>query len=166
MPGKRRAAVPPDPAAEARQQGLLRVRKHPLFQPLAGRAIWNADKDGNRCPPEGWAVVTSADGIHLNGRRRGEPEEWAWVAAHCLLHLGFEHLAERHLTGWQAATGIPPKAAFGAKWNTAACLEVNQFLSHLKIGHPPDGFAEDGPGDLLWTGLPAWTRLEPAGELA
>ncbi|HEX8006232.1 MAG TPA: hypothetical protein VF482_07375, partial [Trebonia sp.] len=163
MPGRRRATAHPDPAAEAREQGLRLVRAHPLFERLDTRTRWHTVPDRNRCPQADWAVVTSDGWIHLHPRRRGEPEEWAWVAAHCLLHLGFEHVAEHHLAGWQAATGIPPKAAFGAKWNTAACLEVNQFLTHLKVGRPPDGFSDDGPGcDLHWTGRPPAARFNRA----
>jgi predicted metal-dependent peptidase len=72
------------------------------------------------------------------------------VAAHCLLHLGFDHLAEHRLAGWQAAVGVPtagpkPRArGFDISWNLAACLTVNRFLAHLKIGRPPGELC--GPG--------------------
>jgi hypothetical protein len=96
-----------DPATENRQRGLAIIEQHPLFAPLADRAHFLAVVDDDRCPPGGWAVVTSLGTVCLHPRRRGEPEEWAWVAAHCLLHLGFGHLAEHHLAGWRAATGVP-----------------------------------------------------------
>ena len=88
-------------------------------------------------------MVTSLGHIYLHPRRRGEPEEWAWVAAHCLLHLGFGHLAQHRLAGWRAATGLPSGGASGARfdvaWNLAACVTVDRFLAHLKIGRPPEG---------------------------
>jgi predicted metal-dependent peptidase len=153
VPGKarqpRRQAARKDPAAQRRELGLDLVRRHPLFAPLASRVIWHAGQDDELCPPDGWAVVTSLGHVFLNSRRRGEPEEWAWVAAHCLLHLGFDHLAQHRLAGWRAATGIPSAgrsgAGFDAAWNLAACVAVNRFLSHLKVGRPPEGLG--GPTD-------------------
>src|SRR5580658_3063373 len=149
MPAKgrqpRRPRVRTDPASENRKHGLDLIRRHPLFAPLAYRAVWSASQDDDQCPPGGWAMATSLGYVYLNPRRRGEPEEWAWVAAHCLLHLGFDHLAEQHLAGWRAATGLPSRvavrsgAAFDAAWNLAACVTVNRFLSHLKVGRPPEG---------------------------
>jgi predicted metal-dependent peptidase len=148
MPAKgrqpRRPRVRADPATENRKHGLDLIRRHPLFAPLAYRAVWSASQDDDQCPPGGWAMATSLGYVYLNPRRRGEPEEWAWVAAHCLLHLGFDHLAEQHLAGWRAATGLPSGSAarsgagFDAAWNLAACVTVNRFLSHLKVGRPPE----------------------------
>ena len=96
MPGKgrqpRRPGARADPAAENRKRGLGLIQRHPLFAPLAHRAFWHAGQDDDRCPPDGWAVVTSLGYVYLHPRRRGAPEEWASVAAPCLLHLGFEHL--------------------------------------------------------------------------
>jgi predicted metal-dependent peptidase len=152
VPGRggqpRRPGARTDPAAENRQRGLGLIHRHPLFAPLADGAVWYA-RDEHRCPPDGWAVVTSLGDVFLHPRRRGEPEEWAWVAAHCLLHLGFDHLAQHRLAGWRAATGLPSArdsgAGFDAAWNLAACVTVNRFLSHLKIGRPPEGFG--GPSE-------------------
>lgn len=166
MAGKRRPQAVPDLAAEARDKGLSQVKSHPLFAPLYGKVTYNADKDGNRCPAHAWAVVTSTGYIHLNGRRRGDPQEWAWTVAHCLLHFGFEHVTERHLGGWSAASGIPERPAFGAAWNADACREANQFLAQLKIGRPPADWDDDSPGgDLLWTGPPPpGTSWNPAPD--
>jgi predicted metal-dependent peptidase len=164
MPAKgrqpRRPRARSDPATENRRHGLDLIRRHPLFAPLAYRAVWNASQDDDRCPPGGWAVATSLGYVYFNPRRRGEPEEWAWVAAHCLLHLGFDHLAEHHLTGWRAATGLPSGstarsgaarsgAGFDAAWNLAACVTVNRFLSHLKVGRPPEGLGGPTSHDHL-----------------
>ncbi len=154
MPGKarqpRRPPARSDPWAQNRQRGVNLVRHHPLFAPLADGAVWRADTDDDLCPSDGWAVVTSRGYVVLNPRRRGEPEEWSWVAAHCLLHLGFGHLAQHRLAGWRAATGLPSGGrvradGFDAAWNLAACVTVNRFLSHLKVGRPPEGLG--GPTD-------------------
>jgi hypothetical protein len=115
------------------------VRRHPLFAPLAARTRWAQTRVDSDCPAAGWAVVTSGGVVHLHPTRRGEPEEWAWVAAHALLHLGFEHLADRHRRGWGAASGAVAGAGFDRPWNVAACLAVNRFLAHLKIGRSPSG---------------------------
>jgi hypothetical protein len=145
-----------DPATENRQRGLAIIEQHPLFAPLAHRADFHAIIDDDRWPPGGWAVVTSLGDVYLHPRRRGEPEEWAWVAAHCLLHLGFGHLAQHHLAGWRAATGMPSGRNSGARfevaWNLTACVEVDRFLSHLKVGRSPEGL---GAGDLHWEGVPS-----------
>jgi predicted metal-dependent peptidase len=142
-PPRRPGAARADRAAENRKHGLELIRWHPLFAPLADRATWHAGADDDWCPADGWAVVTSLGDVYLHPRRRGEPEEWAWVAAHCLLHLGFGHLEERRRAGWSAAAGLPSGrvrgAGFDAAWNLAACVTVNRFLSHLKIGRPPEG---------------------------
>ena len=153
MPGRsRQPRARTDLAAENRKRGLALIRWHPLFASLAASAVWRDGQDGQaevQCPPGGWAVVTSLGHVYLHRRRRGEPEEWAWVAAHCLLHLGFDHLAQQRLAGWSAAAGLPPGArwarsgaGFDAAWNLAACATVNRFLVHLKVGRPPEGLGE------------------------
>jgi hypothetical protein len=154
MPGQRRYPGPRrlDPAAEARVRGLELVQKHALFAPLAGRVSWraeDADAVSGGCPASGWAVVSSTGTVTLHPRRRGTPEEWAWVAAHCLTHLGFGHLDPRRLPGWTAAR-LPPRGAdFDPAWNLAACLTVNRFLAHLKLGRPPDGIGQPARYDHL-----------------
>lgn len=71
------------------------------------------------------------------------PEAIARDEPYVLLHLGFDHLAEHRLAGWNAAAGLPSgrnsRARFDAAWNLAACVTVNRFLAHLKIGRPPAG---------------------------
>jgi predicted metal-dependent peptidase len=128
-----------DPATRARHSGLELVRRHPLFAPLASRVVWRQTSQDSDCPAAGWAMVTSGGHVHLHPSRRGEPQEWAWVLAHALLHLGFEHLADRHRRGWTAAAGGASGAGFDRAWNVAACLAVNRFLDHLKVGRPPAG---------------------------
>jgi predicted metal-dependent peptidase len=150
MPPKgRRARARTDPATENRNRGLAVIEDHPLFAPLAHRASFHAMANDDQCPDGGWAVVNSLGEVYLHPRRRGEPLEWAWVAAHCLLHLGFDHLTENRRAGWSAAAGLPAgrdsRAGFDAAWNLAACVTANRFLAHLKIGRPPEGLG--GPAD-------------------
>jgi predicted metal-dependent peptidase len=167
----RRSKARTDPASENRKRGLAIIEQHPLFAPLEHRADWIAIADG-RCPDGGWAVVTSVGEIHLHPRRRAEPEEWAWVAAHCLLHLGFDHLAQHRLTGWSAAAGLPlgrsTPVRFDAAWNLAACVTVNRFLAHLKIGRPPEGLGGPTEHDHLAGGAngegPFAERLRSLGN--
>jgi predicted metal-dependent peptidase len=167
----RRSKARTDPASENRKRGLDIIHRHPLFAPLGNRADWIAIDTG-RCPDGGWAVVTSLGEIYLHPRRRAEPEEWAWVAAHCLLHLGFDHLAQHRLTGWSAAAGLPlgrsTPVRFDAAWNLAACVTVNRFLAHLKIGRPPEGLGGPTEHDHLAGGAngegPFAERLRSLGN--
>jgi len=122
------------------------LREHPLLGPAARRATWVTDAEGNRCPPDGWAVVVGAGpragAVHLHPSRRATAPEWTWAGAHALLHLAFEHADERHLSGWSAAAGLPAGragAGFARPWPVAACLAVNRFLARLRIGSPPPG---------------------------
>jgi predicted metal-dependent peptidase len=155
VPGKGRRSARPDPAAAGRRNGLLLIRRHPLLARLMTGVHWVDGKDRSLCPPSGWAVVTSAGAVHLNPGRQAEPDEWAWVGAHCLLHLGFGHLAARRRAGWSAAAGVPRDAGFDAPWNLAACLAVNRFLSQLKVGRPPAGVGEPTAFDHLVTAMGA-----------
>lgn len=150
-----RAGAKLDPVTEARHQGVAQIRRHPLFAPLAGDSCWLDPRDGGRCPASGWAVVTSTGFVHLNPTRSGTPDEWSWVMAHALLHLGFGHLAPRHRARWSAASGAAASAGFDHPWNLAACLAVNQFLAHLKIGRPPEGLAAPTAFDHLVTSMGA-----------
>lgn len=79
-------------------------------------------QEGNLCPADGWAIVTSSGTIHVHPTRRAEPDEWLYVLAHCLLHLGFGH--------FQAHDN--PLA-----WNIAGDLVITRFLSDLRLGRPP-----------------------------
>lgn len=143
----RRPHGQPDPAAEQLTQGTLLVRRHPLFAPLAGRT--RVAEATDRVPTGGWAVISSTGVLYLNQQRREEPDEWAWVIAHCLLHLGFDHLAERHRARWTAVAGAAGDAGFDPAWNAAACMAVNRFLAHLKVGRPPADLGAPTPYDHL-----------------
>ena len=137
MATRRRPSAGQNPAAEARDTGSKTLAQHPLFAPLHRAAQITARPENNPCPPNGWAVVSRTGQIHLNPRRRGTPQEWTWVIAHCLLHLGFDHLESTNSPGYER------------EWNAAACLAVNAFLRQIKVGRPPEGLGAQTPWDHL-----------------
>jgi len=118
--GKQRRGVV-DVAAESFNSGLAILRQHPLFAPLLLHAHV-IRHEGNACPDEGWAIVTSTGDIHVHPTRRGAPDVWVHVLAHCLLHLGFGHFQAN-------------KRA--REWNTACDCVITRFLADLKLGRPP-----------------------------
>lgn len=123
MPRKRQKPAELDPATAAFAEGVRRIARHPMFSPLEDR-VSIVREDGNRCPPDGWAVVLSNGRLHTHPRRRATPEEWEYVLAHCLLHLAFEHVRDREKQGL---------------WNLACDLVVGYFLKDLKLGRRPEG---------------------------
>jgi len=112
-----------DPTTAAFNKAVDRMSSHPMFAPIFRHVSVVRREDGNRCPPDGWAVVRSSGSIHVHPRRRAEPEEWEHVLAHCLLHLGFGHLREHDKP---------------ILWNVACDLMVAGFLADLKIGRRPE----------------------------
>jgi predicted metal-dependent peptidase len=120
----RSPAAKTDPATKAYREGVRAVSRHPIFQSLECRANL-IRADGNLCPQDGWAVVTTNGYVHVHPRRRAEPEEWTYVHVHCLLHLGFDHFRERE----------NPLA-----WNAACDVFIARFLAELKIGRPPEEY--------------------------
>ncbi|WP_224280020.1 hypothetical protein [Streptomyces sp. LS1784] len=124
----------PDPGAEAFAEGLRLLRRNPALAAL--RADICRTEDCTTAPPDGWAVADSNGTLHVNPRRRAEPEEWAWVLAHCLLHLGFGHLPGARGTRTQ------PDAHQAA----ARCAVVNRFLATFPVGRAPVALPQEYPG--------------------
>jgi len=127
----RKKSSHPGPAEEAFNEGRDMVFRHPLFRPFGDYADLLRSKE-NSCGEKDWAVVSWAGRIHIHPTRRGTPAQWAWVIAHCLLHLGLDHFQEH----------ADPRA-----WNLACDEVVASFLSSLKLGTRPEGYAgppEDG----------------------
>ena len=50
---------------------------------------------------------------------------------------------------WPPRPGGMSGARFDEAWNLAACVAVNRFLSHLKIGRPPEGLGGPTSHDHL-----------------
>ncbi len=110
-----------DPAAEAFHTALSLLNDIPILGPLYSQVVV-LRHEGGKCPPQGWAVVTSNGEIHVHLARRAEPEEWVYIAAHCLLHLGFGHFREQDDY---------------FLWNLACDVYLDDFLSMIKIGRAP-----------------------------
>jgi predicted metal-dependent peptidase len=106
------------------QRGYQTLYRHPMFSELFGSANI-VRKEGNRCPSQAWAVVTSSGIIHVHPTRLGTEKEWVYVLAHCLLHLGFGHFQER--------TNFP-------EWNAACNVFIAKFLNDLKLGSAPEEY--------------------------
>lgn len=121
--GRGKRAQQPDPATENFERGCAMVGSSPLLSPLWAHVQINR-KPGNRCPADGWAVVSNNGVIYAHPTRRGDPYEWAYVLAHCLLHLGFGHFDTRLLS---------------REWNDACDWFLLGFQRQLKVGDaPPD----------------------------
>ena len=99
--------------------GGLQLRQHPMFQPLHHHVYFHRDE---RCPRDGWAVVTNNGSILFSLRYDAIPAEWTYVIAHCLLHLGMGHFQEKE---------------HPHEWNVACDLVVARFLNELKLGKSP-----------------------------
>ncbi|MFH8382868.1 hypothetical protein ACH4E7_18225 [Kitasatospora sp. NPDC018058] len=143
----------PDPGAEIFAEGVRLLRRNPAFAAL--KADFCRRDDCPHAPVGGWAVVDSDATVHVNPRRRAEPEEWAWVLAHCLLHLGFGHVPAAR------GTRVQPDA-----YETAArCAVVNRFLATFPIGRAPVALPQEYPGGDEDELADRWRRdgLPPAG---
>ena len=111
-----------DPASEAFEKGLEKVRAHPVFSPLMWR-VTVYRQENTPYPPNGWATVSPKGAIYAHPKRRGSVDEWAYVIAHCLLHLGLGHFKN-----------VPEPVA----WQSACDCFVARFLKDLKFGRTPD----------------------------
>lgn len=130
MAGKKKVnkvAAGRDVATENFDKGYKAVGWHPMFSPLLYRTSI-IRREGNLCPKDGWAVVTSNGQLHVHPTRRGDPDEWAYVLAHCVLHLGFGHFQD------------PSQHSLWREWNAACDCLLADFLGRLKLGKPPADF--------------------------
>jgi hypothetical protein len=105
-------------AAENVDRACMALARHPMFAPLHHHASL-VRREGNLCPPDGWAVVTSGGQVLVHPSRRARPKEWVYVLAHCLLHLGFGHVQTR---------------PHPREWNVACDWAVARFLGEMRIG--------------------------------
>ncbi|MFE3498188.1 hypothetical protein ACFXPX_08050 [Kitasatospora sp. NPDC059146] len=128
------AAKKPDPGTVAFEEGVRLLRGNPALAAL--RADVCRSEECTTAPPDGWAVADSDGTLHVNPRRRAEPEEWAWVLAHGLLHLGFGHLPGDRGTRTQPD---PYQVA-------ARCAVVNRFLATFPVGRAPVTLPQEYPG--------------------
>jgi len=85
----------------------------------------NFDKIGKN----DWAYVRNDGRIVINSEMEANPKEWEYIIAHCLLHLGFNHIKENS----------------DYLWNIACDWVVDKFLKDTHIGVPPKGFDKGYP---------------------
>jgi predicted metal-dependent peptidase len=112
---------------------------HPLFAPFTPSSRVVREPLGRAT----WSTVAS-DGSVRCDTRLAEVDEWAWVIAHQLCHLGMGHL--------KAGRRVDRDGRIDPRWNAACCVEVDRFLSHLKIGRCPLPIPDlpDGDAESLW----------------
>lgn len=116
-----------DVALQNYNKGEEAVAKHPMFIPLLREArIWR--NEYGDYPQNGYATVSSDGYIYVNPHLRAEPEVWTYVLAHCLLHLGMEHLEKRDVDQ--------------RLWNIACDCVIAKFLAELKLGKRPPELPE------------------------
>jgi predicted metal-dependent peptidase len=115
------------------------LTSHPLFAPFSAEHRVRREPLGRAT----WSTV-NVDGVLRCDVRLADSEEWMWVIAHQLCHLGMGHLS--------AGRCIERDGTVDRRWNAACCVEVDRFLSHLKIGRPPISIADLPAGDaeFLW----------------
>jgi predicted metal-dependent peptidase len=128
-----------DRARERVSKAVEALAAHPLFAPFSPRGLVSREPLGRST----WSTVTAQGSVRCD-TRLAEVEEWIWVIAHQLCHLGMGHL--------RSGRRIERDGHIDSRWNAACCVEVDRFLSHLKIGRSPLAIPELPPGDAesLW----------------
>lgn len=131
MGKKERAQV--DPNVAAFEAAWRKLTGHPMFAPLLSVQVGPWQRAGVRAvlaedrqllAANAIAVVDAYGTIRASNAHRLDEDQWSWVLAHCLLHLGFGHLApDRHT----------PDPAYG----DVACLAVARFQRAVKLGTEP-----------------------------
>ena len=118
-------------SGERIQRAWEGLRKHALLGPLVFRAKLHVI-DYEPQVSDMFATVSSDGDVFANPFNHPRTvAEWTFVLAHALLHLAFGH---------------PKHARRGILWNIACDCVVNEFLSRMKIGTPPDGLLRLPPG--------------------
>ena len=127
------------------------LRGHPLFAPF------NLPYPVERTPlgRASWSRVAS-DGTVWCDTRMADVDEWVGVLAHQLCHLGMGHLT--------VGRRITRDGQIDPRWNAACCVEVDRFLSHLKVGRCPVPIADLPDGDLDSVRRCAATRATPDAD--
>lgn len=130
MARKRKEQV--DPNAVAFEAAWRGVASHPMFRPLmdvpltwsraGARAQLVADEQ--LVAAKAFARVDRDGRIRASRAHRLDEGQWTWVLVHCLLHLGFGHLA-------------PDRYEPDPAYADVACLAVTRFQRAVKLGTEP-----------------------------
>lgn len=123
---------PVDPNLAAFQAAWQQLAGHPMFRPLLGFQVgaWRRGAravlvdDVRLVAAKAIAHVDQSGLIRASNTHRLDEGQWLWVLAHCLLHLGFGHLAA-------------DRYAADAAYASAACLAVTRFQRAVKLGTEP-----------------------------
>ncbi|TDC73281.1 hypothetical protein E1193_25845 [Micromonospora sp. KC606] len=131
MGRKTRAQI--DPNVAAFEAAWRKLTGHPMFAPLLNVQVGPWQRTGVRAAlaedrqllaANAIAVVDARGMIRASKAHRLNEDQWSWVLAHCLLHLGFGHLA-------------PDRHATDPAYGDAACLAVARFQRAVKLGTEP-----------------------------
>lgn len=130
---RKKQPAPVDPNVAAFHAAWRALTSHPMFAPMTSFSLggWQRGgvsatlvEDGRLVSAKAIARVDQHGRIRASQAHRLTQDEWTWMLAHCLLHLGFGHLAE----DWHADG---PEAA------SVACLQVARFQRAVKLGKEP-----------------------------
>jgi predicted metal-dependent peptidase len=113
----------PNPARQAWEEGLARIRREPVLSPLLAQARVLADTEHRWVGDKGWLALNPLGSIHLHPTRRAGPDAWARLIAIALLCLGFGTVRRREPQG---------------PWELACLLAAERFCDELKIGSMPE----------------------------
>jgi predicted metal-dependent peptidase len=129
----RKKQPPVDPNVAAFEAAWRRLTAYPMIAPLRSVPVgpWQQAgiqaalvEDGQLVAAKAVARVDLSGRIRANKAVRLEEDQWYWVLAHCVLHLGFGHLA-------------PDRYAADTAYAAAACLAVTRFQRAVKLGTEP-----------------------------
>ncbi|HEU0200239.1 MAG TPA: VWA-like domain-containing protein [Burkholderiaceae bacterium] len=134
----------PSPAEANFREGVARVQKQPLTAALVARVALLRHAHGNRCPDDGWFMVTPRGQLYAHPTRLAPPADWAYMLTHALMYLAFGH--------------YQPDRARWPEWNLACDLVIARFLREMKCGVPPEDCVVP---DML----PAWNEARWYHEL-
>lgn len=125
--------TPVDPNQAAFDAAWRTLSRHPMFAPMLSVPIGPWEQagvravlvdDGQLVAAKAIAVVDASGQVRASKAHRLDEQQWLWVLAHCLLHLGFGHLA---------ADRYGPDQAYA----DVACLAVARFQRAVKLGTEP-----------------------------
>ncbi|MFY1669567.1 DUF2201 family putative metallopeptidase [Plantactinospora sp. WMMB334] len=139
MGRKKRTQI--DPNVAAFEAAWRKLTSHPMFAPLLSVPVGPWRRAGVRAVLADDATLLAANAIALvdaqgmilaSKAHRLDEDQWSWVLAHCLLHLGFGHLA-------------PDRHATDPAYRDVACLAVARFQRAVKLGTEPVPLPADLP---------------------
>ena len=133
--------IPVDPNVAAFEAAWRQISTHPMFAPMGYVPLggWRSAsvsavlvEDGVLANAKAIARINPDGRITASKAVRLTEDEWRWVLAHCLLHLGFGHLA-------------PGRPLDDPVLASVACVAVSRFQRAVKLGVEPIPLPADLP---------------------